>query len=286
MKKLLAIVLSMLLMFSANARQDNIRKDNETLHLKVEQGFMATDLQKHQEPKLEDGKISIEILTQIASWEELQNTVIPISEIDASRITNKEDWYCVLLIQGISETKTVTAYHNMEYVAMGLGSISIKEVDYDRLLTKFQRIIGIYNSDHELKLSWTVQIVNEQLAKVEVNSINLTEIDNPIEEIGQKVEIKQGTLYWESAYDNGSGQYGIATDSNPYIPRDFIVTVNAVAYYTDENRTTVGESVYVDWDELGNPKNEIKLWKFHMLHICTQDTDLGWVYPEDLILVE
>ena len=283
MKKLFAIALGMALMFSSfTARAETISLDIQTRS--PEPRFSLTDSIETKE--VEDGKLTLELIQQMSSWEELVNTTLPISDISWNNIENKEDFYCVMLIESINKRMTVPVYHDEEYISCGLGGISLKKIDYTRLMQKYQEIIDIYNASNNLQVVWETKILNEDYMQVNIKSTNVIDIEHPVTQVGQKAILKNRAIYWESAFNDGSGKYGVATDTNHYIPEDYIVTVNGFAYYSDENRTTISESYYAPYDELGEKECDIKLWEFRMVHICTETTDLGWVYAEDVVGID
>lgn len=274
MKKLLAIALGMVIMLSGlTARVCAISPDTlQAETIKVEEA--------------ENGRLTMEFLERMSSWEELVNTVLPISDIIWDDIGNKEDLYCLMLIEGINKKKTAHIYHNEEYVSLGLGGISLEEIDYYRFLRKCQKIIDIYNAYNDLELVWEPQILNEKYMQIDVKSTTEIDMSNPANQVGQKVVLKHDSIYWESAWHDGTGKHGIAADTNGYIPEDSIVTVNGVAYYSDESRTDIVGNYYKPYDELGEQGVNIEFWELHMLHVCTETTDLGWVYPEDVVRCE
>lgn len=223
-----------------------------------------------------DGKITLEFLNQMSSWEELVNTALPIWENSYNNIENKEDFYCIMLIKSIDAPMMLPIYHNEEYIKVGFGGIKLKEIDEDRLFLKYQQIINIYNVSNELQLVLESKILSENNMQFYVYSTNVIECENLATEVGQLVKLKAGTNYWESCYNNGSGNHNV-------ISEDCVVTVNGVAYM-DENWTNVVESYYKPYDEL--VEQEIVISKRRMLHVCTESTDLGWVYAEDALRVD
>lgn len=274
MKKLLAIALGTVIMFSSlTARVCAISPDTlQAETIKVEEA--------------ENGRLTMEFLEQMSSWEELVNTVLPISDIIRNDTENEEDIYCLMLIEGINKKLTAHIYHNEEYVSLGLGGINLEEIDYCRFLRKCQEIIDIYNAYNDLELVWEPQILNEKYMQIDVKSTTAIDMSNPATQMGQKVVIKHDSIYWESAWHDGNGKYGIAADTNGYIPENSIVTVNGVAYYSDESRADIVGIYYKPYDELGEQGVDIVSWKIRMLHVCTETTDLGWVYPEDVVRCE
>lgn len=98
--------------------------------------------------------------------------------------------------------------------------------------------------------------------------------------IGQVVTVKEGTTYWETSL--GTGRNNMVTANNNYVPQDRVVTLNAVSYLYENGE--IESSFYRTFEKLQqkNPNVKIENWKRFMVHICTESTDLGWVYPENL----
>lgn len=283
MKKLFAIVLGTALMFSSfTARAEAISPDAQTQS--PESQVHLTDSIETKE--VEDGKLTLELLRQMSSWEELVNTAVSISDSSYKHTKNKEDFYTMMLINGINQKSSLRIYHGAEYISHGFGGIELKKIDYDRLMQKYQTIIDIYNACNDLQLVWNPKILNEDCMQVNVTSTNAIAMSHPATKVGQQVVVKQGATYWESAWNDGSGKHGIATATNSYIPEDYIVTVNGFAYYLDESRTTIMESYYKPCDELAEQESDIKPWEIRLVHICTETTDLGWVYAEDVARID
>lgn len=286
MKKLFAMVLvviMVMLLSSFNVRAETIEPSKQPQKC----DFTPSDIliPETDEGEEKDGKITLEFLKQMSSWKELANTVLPIANIDRRKLKG-EDWYSVMLIESLNKApQTIPIYHDAEYVHLCIGGISLQEIDHDRLMRKYQAIIYIYNASNRLQLVLESKILNEYYMQVDVQSINLMDLEHPATAIGQHVVVKNGAKYWESSWNDGSGRYGIATDDNLYIPEDSIVTVNGVSYL-DEVRTNVIESYYKPYSEVGDQKVQIETSKRRMLHICTETTDLGWVYAEDVVRIE
>lgn len=229
---------------------------------------------------VEDGKLTLELLSQMSSWDELVKTAVPISG-SYRNIENKEDLYCVWLIEGINNKHlSVSVYHDEMYIAYCLGGIDLEEIDDQRMLSKFRTIIDIYNHFNDLYLMWDYDILNERYLSIEVQSKNYIWMCNPVREIGQQVRVRRNTKYFESAWGDGSGKFGVTK-----FPNDIIFTVNGVAYL-DENWECVLESYYTPYSELGENEPEITTWERRMLHICTEDRDYGWAYAEDLMPID
>lgn len=229
-----------------------------------------------------DGKLTLAVLEQISSWEELYNTVHPISDDVLDTIENKEDYYCVLLIEGINQRKTIPYSDNEEYVSFSFESIKFEEIDIKRFLMKIDKIISIYNKFNDLRLVWEHWPLNKDSMQICVDSVNA--LTRPATRVGQRVFLKDYTVFWESAQYDGSGKHEKVVD-NSFVPEDCIVTVNGYAYYEDATRRVISENYYVPFDELTMQEPEISHKHPRMYHVCTEDTDLGWVHAEDIIRV-
>ena len=230
-----------------------------------------------------DGKLTLAVLEQISSWEELYNAVHPISDDVWDTIEeNKEDYYCVLLIEGINQRKTIPYSHDEEYVSFSLDNIKFEEIDNSRFLLKVAEIISIYNNSNDLHLVWEHWPLNKNCMQIHVDSVNA--LSRPATQVGQKVFLKDYTVLWESAQYDGSGKCEKVT-VNSCVPENRIVTVNGYAYYEDATRRVISESYYVPFCEITDQEPEISHKHPRMYHVCTEDTDLGWVHAEDLICV-
>lgn len=229
------------------------------------------------------GRLTLEVLHQMKSWEELYNAVHPISDDVWDTIEeNKEDYYCVLLIEGINQRKTIPYSHDEEYVSFSLDNIKFEEIDNSRFLLKVAEIISIYNNSNNLHLVWEHWPLNKNCMQIHVDSVNA--LSRPATQVGQKVFLKDYTVLWESAQYDGSGKCEKVT-VNSCVPEDRIVTVNGYAYYEDATRRVISESYYVPFCEITDQEPEILRKQPRMYHVCTEDTDLGWVHAEDLICV-
>lgn len=237
-----------------------------------------TSFEDLETKEVEDGKLTLEVLQQMSTWKELVNMTLPISDNSRNNIENKEDFYCVMLIENINERSIATVYHDQEFISVGLGGIKRNEIDYERMMRKYKEIIRIYNESNKLQLVWETKSLSFDCIQVNVESTNVAELERPAIMIGQKVILKEGTVYWQSAYNDGTGEFGVWTDE------DCVATVNGVAYYTDKTRTKIEECIYSTFDELGEKEDiYIETYKFRMLHICTKNSDLGWIYPESCV---
>lgn len=264
MKKIFAILLMVLMISSFNTRIE--AADITSKPVKID---------TVSQNSTEEGKITLKFLQQINSWQELVNTVNPMG--DYSKIENHEDFCCVIFIETINkEAISEPIYHDMKYVNRGLY-MELKNLDYDRLMQKYQTIVDIYNTSYNtLQIDWISEILSENFFHVHINSTNIYDLTHPATKIGQSVILKAGTKFWESSYNDGSGKQGTMKEES-------VVIVNGVAYL-DENWTNVVESYYNPYDEL--KEKEIDTSRRRILHVCTEDTDLGCVYSENAIIVE
>lgn len=257
MKKTLMVVLSLLVVF-------------------LNFGTIAKAMPTEKEPKtefrlsaeaVEEGDITAELLKGFSSWKELYDELVPMQYKGPKHYNSYEDWHLVNIMDGISRTMTVPVYHNMEYTSFNYGGLDLKEVSYDRFMNKVHDIIDVYNKDaaEERKLVMDTRVTNSQFLSVELKSQNT--LFTPATQIGQRVKLKKGTKYWESAYGDGSGKYGILSED---------IECNVTGYaYLDENRENIIES-YV-----GDEKKDIFPWENRLVHISTDNTDLGWVWAEE-----
>ena len=216
-----------------------------------------------QETAEEDNSyLTIEVIEN-AFWDKLESFNYPVK--------TKEDEYLTMLIDGIREpTNTIPAFGDLPYISLGIGGFREEEIDFDRFAYKCQRIIDLYNHTHNLQLTMEVSMTSSRLLQIEVNSENPDFIDNMVILTGQLAHVKEETKYWESAQNYGSGKYGVT--------KARVVQVNGVAYL-NENRE-VQSSYY------GKTPRQIERWAPRMLHICIEDTDLGWVYPTQLTSID
>ena len=88
---------------------------------------------------------------------------------------------------------------------------------------------------------------------------------------GQLAHVNKDTIYWEYAQNFGSGRNGVIAETK-------VVQVNGVAYL-DENGQVVS-SYY------GTTPKQIEKTAPRMLHIYTEEGDLGWVYPTQLTCID
>lgn len=271
MKKLFAFTLTLTLTILLSSF--TVRAKDTTLNTYNTLTKNETSVIMQETKTVEDNStLTIDVIEELF-WEELVN--------NSKSITSEEDKYVSWLINGINKTQTIPAYHDTCYVKYGLVGISLKKVDYNRLMHKFQIVIDLYNHYNDLQLEITPKILNELYMQVDVNSTNLEYLENPVTRVGQLAHLELrssvGVIYWESSQNFGSGKDGLATINNAYIPNDLVVTVNGVAYLDDYGN--IISSSY-------GTTQEIDIWKKRMIHISANGIDLGWVYPTNLTRAE
>lgn len=283
MKKLFAVILCMVLIFSlvttcAMPATSNAQPVSSTTTSTVSS---QSDEEKNNEDKDDEDKnevLSLEYLSKVSSWEDLTSTNLTV----VNSHSKPEDTYVKMFIRDISQKKKMPIYHDIEYVSECVAGIRLDEINYDQLMQKFQTVINLYNKSNELQLTFEPHILNEILMEVNVSSTNIAFLKASPTRIGTLVLIRDGAKYWESSHNDGSGKYGVATSENHYIPKDFVVMINGFAYF-DESKTNVVEHFYTPYNEIEGNGEKIKLNEPRMLHICTEAADLGWVYAEDVI---
>ena len=283
MKKMFAILLTLVLVFSVSATarvEATPAATTEPLAITataVEGTTQATDTTgtaEHQETP--DGTLTIENIKQ-STWEELLKKI--------QNITSFEDKYVQCLVEALKEPQTIPIYHDTEYESYCMAGLRLDDIDTNRMIQKCQAVVDLYNASHSLQLEMTYKFYPTSMS-FDIKSTNLKDIENPVMEIGQFAVVKEGTVYWETSQDFGSGKHNTVTPSNIYVPQDRIVTVNAVSYLSEDGN--INSSFYRTFDQLQqqNPNVQIEIWQKRMVHICTDKTDLGWVYPENLTRYE
>lgn len=232
----------------------------------------TTEITKQQKDKLS--------LYTIFDYEDFDDLLSYATELDSSSLS-VIDRYTRDMIIGISQKKTAPLYHRIHFVSakVSVNHKLIDSLDWDY---RFRAIIQLYNRSKNEDLRWRGKQLEDGTFQYCFDSVEYCQLQSQASEIGQTVRIIPGTKYFESAWFDGSGKTGIVTESNPYIPEDFSVIVNGVAYL-DTNRNYVTEVIYdVSGNLSGTP---IKIGLPRLVHVCTKDgTNLGWVYPEYITL--
>lgn len=100
MKKFASVVLSIviLMLSSLTVWAENTGSNQWNLHQASYENENETEIQE-----VEDGELTLELLQRTNSWEELVNTTLPISDQGWKKIKNREDYYCVMLIESINK---------------------------------------------------------------------------------------------------------------------------------------------------------------------------------------
>lgn len=236
----------------------------------------TTTLVRAAELNKEAETLTMDFFKNVSSWEELLTTV---DNIDVA--TDDEEWYCCWIINGIRHSQIKPIYHNQQYISKIYGGIRIKDINKEQFLKKLDYIFNIYNASNHLYLKWKHTVLNEYFMQVDIKSLNADQ--GSATYLGQKVLLKEGSIYWESPEHDGTGRFGIVNETNPYIPADRKVLVNGFVYYTNERRESILKNSYCPFKELANSRLGINQGKYRMIHICTAETDLGWVWAEDVI---
>lgn len=267
MKKLFAFALCMVLMLSNLVIQAEAVTTNEQTNSRTTNQLTSA---KVEVP--ENGKLTLEFLSKISSWKELVDTALPIDE-DYGRISNREDFCVVMLIKEINKA---FKYYNTKNVKINMKGLNIEGTDYERLNKKFENVINLFNREKSLHIVWESNIIGANLMQVMLRTVDTIEMRT-----GQKVALKLGTKYWESSLNEGSGKFGIVTDTECKTPGGFIVTVNGFSYL-GWKKTYINESEYISYDELNEQEAKMEGWKGVMIHVCKENMDLGWVHLEDI----
>ncbi len=268
-KTLFAIVLTACVLSSFNARA--LATAHEPMSPEPQTSMLNST-------KLEDTAdgITLESLQAMTSWEDLVTTVLPITDITGK--DNKEDYYIGKLVKSCNSLhQKMTAFHDLPFVSLSIGGIKLQDINRVEFLQKFDAVLTVYNSTYNsLQLVTKPHILNDVYMQVDVQSTNLQ-----ITHISQKVVLRTGATYWESAYNYGSGKSYTATDENSYIPDDYVVFVNGY-YSPNECDTTYYTPYYSITEDESISENEIEPSSV-MVHICTKDVDLGWVNVTDIM---
>lgn len=260
MKRLFSLML-MICMFMLN------------LGIHTDAYYYVPETAETQETVIED-KLSLYTLYEYANYDDLLDYAHQLEADELSLI----DQYTRDMIIGISSKTRATLYHNLEFVSIKIAvdhaAIDSMEWDY-----RFRWIIQIYNKSRNEDLLWRAKGLENGNMQYIFESANCCRLQCPATKLGQKVKIISGSKYYESAWNDGTGKSGIATNSNPFIPKDFEVTVNGVAYYDSIERNHVTNVVFDD-----EKATQIDLTRPRMVHVRTENGDLGWFYPESLTI--
>lgn len=205
----------------------------------------------------DSGYLTIEVIEE-AFWDKLEGFDYPIN--------TKEDEYLTWLIRGISKPSTIPAFGNLPYINYSMGGFKTEEIDIERFTLKCQSVINLYNHTHDLQLEMKPTMTSSQIFGIDVKSKDPDYIENMVIMTGEIAHVKEGTVYWESAKNYGSGEHAVT--------KARVVQVNGVAYLNDNGQ--IMSSYY------GKTPVQIERWTPRMLHISTVEKDLGWVYPTQL----
>lgn len=226
----------------------------------------------------ENGLVTIEYL-EILSWNE-------ISENYKNLFTCGDDLYLKNVIMRIDRDDDFDIKNS--YILSRNGLVYLTDTTYDIMCQKLQIIIDKYNAVNEIQIKLYTEQYDDKPGHM---NITLLSSNNPATYVGEFVKLTWGALLHESSQNFGSGnssktfyidcaRYCFASFS--FIPEDYIVLVNGISYLDDNGN--IISSKYITFDEVisQNINIPIDFGKNYMLHICTNQTDLGWIVPEDV----
>lgn len=169
--------------------------------------------------------------------------------------------YFTIRPETISATETSSKNEIVVTVSEDTSTLTIKEYSIDLAFDVYNPDDEKYNPSNEydrFPYHFAAQVNNPGYH------------ENSVTYIGQLAHIELGTIYWESSQNFGSGKSGVVSSKNIYIPDSCLVTVNGVAYL-DDNGNIISSSY--------GTTQKIEFRRKHMLHICANGIDLGWVCP-------
>ena len=229
----------------------------------------AQNIEKEEEVQHED-KITMEFLNQQSSWDELLANMPQIGSEGSD-----SDLICETLIFKLASSQWMVhadnAYH-FKYVIN--GSLGSEERKLDEQRFKYDKIVELYNASNSPKAYLHYNAIGNQYQVLLYSYPYWITYTRP-GKVGEAVFVRTGARYWQSCKNDGSGDYGVITPDN-----SGVFTINGIAYLDDE-RSTVVSKYYAPYGEKLDV--EIQYDKPLMLHICTPDTDYGWVYADDVI---
>lgn len=189
-----------------------------------------------------------------SSWEELK---------DISMYISKEDDYCGWLIEKLSYYEEVEEDYT-QFFSDGYGGILYHELDFDRLLKKITSIIDLYNTTHQISISFHPLILNDTYAQIDFYSQNLLDLQNPVTKIGQQAIVKKGAVCYQDLDESLSS----------IISEDKLVYVTAVSYLDDENSTK---------EIITETNFPIRFYDKHLLQVACDESTLGWIPSEYVV---
>ena len=236
----------------------------------VPSAYAGENIEKEEEVQKED-KITMEFLNQQSSWDELLANMPTIGSNGTA-----SDLICETLVFKLANPKWMVradkAYH-FEYVINGTVGYGERKLG-EQQQVKCDKILELYNASNSPKAYLYYNTAGDE-HQVYLYSYPYWITYTRPGKIGDTVFVRTGARYWQSCKSDGSRDYGVITSYN-----SDVFTINGIAYL-DDDRSTVVSKYYAPYGE----KLDIKIQydKPVMLHICTSDTDYGWVYADDVI---
>lgn len=230
----------------------------------------------------ENGLVTIEYLENL-SWEDIRDNYTNL-------FINSDDLYLYHVIMNIDRDDSFDIKNG--YILSRNGMVYLEKTTYDVICQKLQIIIDKYNVANDIQIKLYTKQYTDDPGHM---NITLLSSNYPATYVGQTVQLKRGALFYESSKHFGSGNYsttfyidcvGYGFEQFSYIPNDYMVLVNGISYLDDDGN--IISATYMTFDEImaQNMHISIDFSKTYMLHICTSQTDLGWLVPEDVKSVD
>lgn len=207
------------------------------------------------------------IIEEATSWEEVMRKMSPMLG-SYSYFESHEDFCCALVLDGVDRIVTDPMYPD---VSLSF-KVELKDSDFEELNEKFLKIAELYNASNQLPIELEAKKISDEEFEVNIGF----DVTKPVVTIGQNAIVRADRKFWEKPSMTGS--YG--NTSNLEIK---MVTVNGVAYVDEKGN--VLESYYKPYNQISDKELVIDD-RPHMLHICTENTDLGWISEYDVVGID
>ena len=205
-------------------------------------------------------------IEQSKNWQGLMKKVSPMLD-SYSNFESHEDFCYVLVLAGIDRIVTDSMYPD----ASISFKVELKDSDFEELNKKFLKITELYNASNQLPIELDAKKNSDEEIEVTIGF----DVTKPVVAVGQNAIVRADRKFWEKPSMTGS--YG--NTSNLEIKR---VTVNGVAYIDEKGN----ESYYKPYNQIAEKEQVIDVNRPHMLHICTENTDLGWTSAYDVVGID
>lgn len=204
-----------------------------------------------------------------SSWEELETLT--------TNITSEEDMYLTSLVENLKNPMISSVYHDKEFIYYEMIIGLSLAVDLERLFEKSQSVLDVYNASHELQVELLDPSIsgNGTSFSFYFQSTNAYEVILSVNQLGQVLLTNSNTTYWETSYHFGTGKHNFINEHD-------IVIINGVSYLREDG--SIESSSYKTYEQLLHSDSAIAIdaSKKYMLHICSETTDFGWIFPEYL----